>query len=82
MNEEFSMGAYEYSVTEENKSLRAENDALRVENNKVKQRISQPPKWMFTDDKGNLVSREVLIGRMYNHIMNVVTHYKGRVKGW
>ena len=37
---------------------------------------SQPPKWMFTDDKGNLVSREVLIGRMYNHIMNVVTHYK------
>ena len=43
---------------------------------------SQPPKWMFTDDKGNLVSREVLIGRMYNHIMNVVTHYKGRVKGW
>ena len=37
---------------------------------------------MFTDDKGNLVSREVLIGRMYNHIMNVVTHYKGRVKGW
>ena len=43
---------------------------------------SQPPKWMFTDAKGNLVSREVLIGRMYNHIMNVVTHYKGRVKGW
>ena len=43
---------------------------------------SQPPKWMFTDDKGNLVSREVLIGRMYNHIMTVVTHYKGRVKGW
>lgn len=43
---------------------------------------SQPPKWMFTDDKGNLVSREVLIGRMYNHIMNVVTHYKGKVKGW
>ena len=43
---------------------------------------SQPPKWMFTDEKGNLVSREVLIGRMYNHIMTVVTHYKGRVKGW
>ena len=43
---------------------------------------SQPPKWMFTDEKGNLVSREVLIGRMYNHIMTVVTHYKGRVRGW
>ncbi len=43
---------------------------------------SQPPKWMFTDAEGKLVSREALIGRMYNHIMTVVTHYKGKVKGW
>lgn len=43
---------------------------------------SQPPKWMFTDYDGKLVSREVLIGRMYKHIMDVVTHYKGKVKGW
>ncbi len=43
---------------------------------------SQPPRWMFTDANGKQVSREVLIGRMYNHIMTVVTHYKGKVKGW
>lgn len=43
---------------------------------------SQPPKWMFTDAQGKQVSREVLIGRMYNHIMTVVTHYKGKIKGW
>ena len=43
---------------------------------------SQPPKWMFTDETGKNVSRETLIGRMYNHIMTVVTHYKGKVKGW
>lgn len=43
---------------------------------------SQPPKWMFTDANGRQVSRETLIGRMYNHIMTVVTHYKGKVKGW
>lgn len=43
---------------------------------------SQPPKWMFTDADGKTVSRETLIGRMYNHIMTVVTHYKGKVKGW
>lgn len=43
---------------------------------------SQPPKWMFTDANGKPVSREVLIGRMYNHIMTVVTHYKGKIKGW
>lgn len=43
---------------------------------------SQPPKWMFTDADGKPVSREVLIGRMYNHIMTVMTHYKGKVMGW
>ena len=43
---------------------------------------SQPPKWMFTDAEGKTVSRETLIGRMYSHIMTVVTRYKGRVKGW
>ena len=43
---------------------------------------SQPPKWMFTDANGKPVSREVLIGRMYNHVMTVVTHYKGKIKGW
>ncbi len=43
---------------------------------------SQPPKWMFTDENGKEVSRETLIGRMYHHIMTVVTHYKGKVKGW
>jgi endo-1,4-beta-xylanase len=43
---------------------------------------SQPPKWMFTDEKGDTVSRETLIGRMYSHIMTVVSRYKGRIKGW
>ena len=37
---------------------------------------------MFTDANGKTVSRETLIGRMYNHIMTVVDHYKGKVKGW
>ena len=42
---------------------------------------SQPPRWMFTDDKGKPVSREVLIDRMYHHITTVVSHYRGRIKG-
>ena len=33
---------------------------------------SQPPRWMFTDDKGKPVTREVLIDRMYHHITTVV----------
>ena len=43
---------------------------------------SQAPDWFFTDEKGNDVSREVLIERMRNHIHTVVTHFKGKVKGW
>lgn len=43
---------------------------------------SQPPKWMFTDEIGKNVSRETLIGRMYSHIMTVVTRYRGKIKGW
>lgn len=43
---------------------------------------SQAPRWFFTDNKGNNVSREVLIERMKNHIYTVVGRYKGKVKGW
>jgi len=43
---------------------------------------SQAPKWFFVDEKGNDVSREVLISRMKNHIQTVVGRYKGKVKGW
>ena len=43
---------------------------------------SQAPSWMFCDGQGKRVGREVLIDRMYHHITDVVTRYKGRVKGW
>ena len=43
---------------------------------------SQAPRWFFTDEDGNDVSREVLIERMKNHIYTVVGRYKGRVHGW
>ncbi len=43
---------------------------------------SQAPKWFFVDEKGNDVSRDVLISRMKSHIQTVVGRYKGKVKGW
>ena len=43
---------------------------------------SQAAEWMFYDKKGNLVSREVLVERMRNHIYTVVGRYKGRIYGW
>ena len=43
---------------------------------------NQTPRWVFQDDKGNLVDREALLGRMRDHIHTVVGRYKGRIKGW
>ncbi len=43
---------------------------------------SQAPAWLFVDEKGNDVSREVLIERMKTHITTLVSRYKGRVHGW
>jgi endo-1,4-beta-xylanase len=43
---------------------------------------SQAPKWFFTDENGNDVSKEVLKERMETHIKTVVGRYKGRVHGW
>src|SRR5690606_4843615 len=43
---------------------------------------SQAPKWFFTDNAGNNVSRDVLIERMRKHIHTVVSRYKGRIHGW
>ena len=43
---------------------------------------SQAPEWFFEDGDGNMVSREVLIQRMKEHIHTVVGRYKGRVKTW
>jgi endo-1,4-beta-xylanase len=43
---------------------------------------AQVPRWTFRDDSGNLLTREVLLTRMKDHIMAVVGRYKGRVKGW
>jgi endo-1,4-beta-xylanase len=43
---------------------------------------NQLPDWVFKDDQGNLVSREVLLERMHGHIQSVVGRYKGRIKTW
>lgn len=43
---------------------------------------SQAPKWLFIDDGGRPVSREVLIRRLQSHIATVVGRYRGRILGW
>jgi endo-1,4-beta-xylanase len=43
---------------------------------------NQTPKWFFTDSTGGQVSREVLLGRLRQHINEVVGRYKGKVYAW
>lgn len=43
---------------------------------------SQIGDWMFHDDKGNLVSKEVLFERLRKHIHTVVNRYKDVVYCW
>lgn len=43
---------------------------------------SQAPKWFFTDEEGNNVSRDEMIRRMRDHIYTVVGRYKGRIHTW
>lgn len=43
---------------------------------------NQTPRWMFVDNAGVELSREVLIAQMRRHILGVAGHYRGKVKGW
>ncbi len=42
----------------------------------------QTPDWMFKDDQGNLVSKQVLLNRLKDHITTVVNRYKGKIYAW
>ncbi|MDR2910520.1 MAG: endo-1,4-beta-xylanase [Bacteroidales bacterium] len=42
----------------------------------------QTGRWMFYDDKGKLVKKEVLFERMRTHINTVMNRYKGQAYAW
>src|SRR6185503_252385 len=43
---------------------------------------NQLPTWIFVDQKGDTVSKEVLLNRLKTHITEVVTRYKGKIYAW
>lgn len=43
---------------------------------------NQLPGWIFVDQKGDTVSKEVLLNRLKTHITEVVTRYKGKIYAW
>lgn len=43
---------------------------------------TQAPKWMFLDQEGHQVTKEVLLKRLKEHIYAVVGRYKGKIYAW
>jgi len=43
---------------------------------------NQTPRWLFIDDAGKPVSKEVLLQRLKDHITTVVKRYKGTIYAW
>ncbi|WP_254560491.1 endo-1,4-beta-xylanase [Dyadobacter diqingensis] len=43
---------------------------------------SQVPNWFFTNSSGQQVTREELLGRLKQHITDVMTRYKGKIYAW
>jgi endo-1,4-beta-xylanase len=43
---------------------------------------NQTPSWLFVDNAGNTVSKEVLLQRLKEHITTVVNRYKGKIYAW
>lgn len=42
----------------------------------------QVPNWVFEDESGNSVDKDVLLSRMEEHIETVAGRYKGKIHGW
>lgn len=42
----------------------------------------QTPNWIFKDANGKLVTKEVLLKRLKDHITTVVNRYKGKIYAW
>lgn len=43
---------------------------------------NQTPLWLFTDEKKDTVSRDILLQRLEHHIKTVVQRYKGKIYAW
>jgi endo-1,4-beta-xylanase len=43
---------------------------------------NQTPRWVFEDEHGQPVTRDVLLARLHDHIATVVGRYRGRIQGW
>lgn len=43
---------------------------------------NQTPDWLFIDQKGDTISKEILLRRLKDHITTIVSRYKGKIYAW
>ena len=73
-------GHYDFTLADRYVEFGVSNKMFIIGHNLVWQ--NQTPDWVFQDQRGQPVSRDVLLQRMREHIFTVVGRYKGRIKGW
>ena len=71
---------YEFKAADALVDFAEQNDIFLVGHTLVWHHMT--PDWIFKDDAGKYVSREVLLGRLEEHINTVAGRYKNRVDAW
>ncbi|MGA3285780.1 MAG: endo-1,4-beta-xylanase [Verrucomicrobiota bacterium] len=73
-------GAYNFAPADRYVEFGVENHMFIVGHTLIWH--NQTPKWVFQDNKGNLVDRNTLLARMREHIFTIVGRYRGKIGGW
>ena len=73
-------GIFDFTLSDKYVEFGEKNHMFIVGHNLVWH--SQVPGWVFQDSDGKPLTREALLARMREHILTVVSHYKGRINGW
>ncbi len=73
-------GRYDFTLADRYVNFGVENKMFIVGHNLVWH--EQTPPWVFQNEQGQPVSREVLLARMREHIFAVVGRYRGKIGGW
>jgi endo-1,4-beta-xylanase len=73
-------GRYDFTLADRYVEFGVKNKMFIVGHNLVWH--EQTPPWVFQNEQGQPVSREVLLARMREHIFAVVGRYRGKIGGW
>ena len=73
-------GVFKYEAADKLVEFAEENNIFLIGHTLVWHHMT--PDWIFKDDDGEFVSRDILLNRLENHINKVAGRYKGKVDAW